>query len=182
MSKLKQEPYVSVNPNGRVPAIHDPNTGITLWESGACIKYLVDEYDKDHKISYGKSPETYHELQYLMFQVSGQGPYYGQAAWFSVFHPEKLPSARDRYLREMQRVMGVLDSVLRKNKYLVGDKCTYADLSFIPWHNMIPFILGEDKLDIAGTYPRYHAWMGDMLARPAIKKVLQDKANAVGKH
>lgn len=69
MSKLKEPPFVNINPNGRVPAIQDPKTGITLWESGAIIQYLVNEYDKDHKISYGKSPEMYHEIKWLSFQV-----------------------------------------------------------------------------------------------------------------
>ena len=71
LSEVKQEPYVKVNPNGRLPAIEDPNTGITLWESGAIVKYLVDTYDKDHSISYGKAPEKYYEDQWLMFQMSG---------------------------------------------------------------------------------------------------------------
>jgi len=182
MSKLKQEPYVKLNPNGRVPTIEDPNTGITLWESGAIIQYLISEYDKKNIISYGQTPEKYKEQQWLAFQISGQGPYYGQAAWFSFYHPEKIPSAIERYKKEMQRVMGVLDSVLGTSKYLVGDKCTYADLSFITWALMGPPLLAEDKVDIAGTYPKYHAWMESMLARPAVSKVLEDKAKVAAKH
>lgn len=75
---LKVEPYVKINPNGRVPAIEDPNTGITLWESGAIVEYLVNEYDKDEKLHYKTKPEKYHTQQYLHYQMSGQGPYYGQ--------------------------------------------------------------------------------------------------------
>lgn len=70
---MKQEPFVSKNPNGRVPAIEDPNTGITLWESGAILQYLVDKYDKDGKISYTSEPEKYYLNQWLQFQMSGQG-------------------------------------------------------------------------------------------------------------
>lgn len=67
---LKKEPYESLNPNGRVPAIEDPNTGITLGESGAIIQYLVETYDKDQKISYGdKKPEKYQLNQWLQFQM-----------------------------------------------------------------------------------------------------------------
>jgi len=81
-AKIKEEPYTLVNPNGRVPAIEDPNTDITLWESGAILQYLVATYDKDHKISFEKgTKESYLADQWLFFQVSGQGPYYGQAAW-----------------------------------------------------------------------------------------------------
>lgn len=71
---LKKEPYEKINPNGRVPAIEDPNTGMTVWESGAIIEYLVDTYDKSNKLSYGdKTPEKYQCKSWLHFQMSGQG-------------------------------------------------------------------------------------------------------------
>src|SRR3569833_1680367 len=76
---MKSPPYSNINPNGRVPAIEDPNTGITLWVFGAIIEYLVDTYHTEHKITHGAvSPEKLFEKQYLFFQVSGQGPYFGQ--------------------------------------------------------------------------------------------------------
>jgi len=77
---MKKEPYESINPNGRVPAIQDPNTGIKLWESGAIIEYLIETYDKEHKISFDfGTKESYEAKQWLFYQVSGQGPYFGQA-------------------------------------------------------------------------------------------------------
>ncbi|KAI4152903.1 MAG: hypothetical protein LQ340_002631 [Diploschistes diacapsis] len=94
-AKLKQPPFTDINPNGRLPGefsetfsynsypLTDPNTGITLWESNAIISYLVDEYDKDHKISYASSPERHLLQQYSYFQASGQGPYFGQAVWYT---------------------------------------------------------------------------------------------------
>lgn len=175
--------YTDVSRNGRVPAIHDPNTGLTLWESGAINQYLVETYDKDHTLSYTTSPEKHLCNQWMHFQVSGQGPYYGQAAWFSRFHSEQIPSAIERYLKEMERVMGVLDTHLKQQEteYLIGDKCTYADLAFVTWHIMVPFITGEErKIDIEGKYPTYNAWMTRMLERPAVKKTLDDKAKAMG--
>lgn len=75
--------------------------------------------------------------------------------------------------------MSVLDTHLAGKQWLVGNKCTYADLSFVPWHGLVPFILQEDKVDIAGKYPNYHRWMEAMLARPAVKKTLDDKATAM---
>jgi glutathione S-transferase len=184
MTSLLQAPFnTEVSPNGRVPAINDPNTGLTLWESGAINQYLVDTYDKDQTISYTTSPEKHLCNQWLHFQASGQGPYYGQAAWFQHYHSEQIPSAVDRYLKEMERVMGVLETHLKKEgtPYLVGVKCTYADLSFVTWHNMVPFITGKDrKIDIEGKYPTYHAWMKRMWERPAVKKTLEDKAKAMG--
>ncbi|RYP83973.1 hypothetical protein DL770_005275 [Monosporascus sp. CRB-9-2] len=173
---LKQEPYTLLNPNGRVPAIEDPNTSVTLWESGAIVEYLIEQYDKDHKISYAEAPETYLAKQWLFFQVSGQGPYYGQAIWFSVYHPEKLPSAIKRYVDEMLRVTGVLEKALEKGDWLVGDKCTYADLSFIPWQRAVPKFAGED---IYEKFPKVGAWMKRMESRPAVKKALEDQNAAI---
>ncbi len=72
-SELKQDPFESINPNGRVPAIEDPNTGMKLWESGAIIEYLLETYDKEGKLSYAKGPEKWDTKAWLHFQTSGQG-------------------------------------------------------------------------------------------------------------
>ena len=82
----------------------------------------------------------------------------------------------------MERVIGVLDSALAGKQWLVGDKCTYADLSFVTWHGLVPFILKEDKIDITGKYPNYNRWMEAMLARPAVQKTMSDKQAAMGSH
>jgi len=179
LSAVKKEPYISINPNGRVPAIQDPNTGITLWESGAIIQYLVDLYDKEDKLTFRQSPEKYLLNQWLHFQMSGQGPYFGQAAWFKNFHPEKLPSAIERYEKEVQRVISVLDTYLTGRDWLVGNKCTYADLAFVTWAQLVPwFFKDAGGLDIASKWPNYHKWMSAMEARPAVKKTLEMKAEA----
>ena len=171
---VKEEPYLSVNPNGRVPAIEDPNTGIVLWESAAIVQYLIETYDKDNKISYSSSPEKFYEKQWLAFQVSGQGPYFGQAAWFGNFHPEKLPSAHERYINEIERVNSVLDGHLQKHTYLVGDKCTYADLVFVNWAAIIPWLTAGK--DVTSKYKAYTAWMEKLNERPSVKKILAEKA------
>ena len=69
----------------------------------------------------------------------------------------------------------VLDGVLSKQEYLVGGKCSFADLSFVPWYVMVPFIDKEGKLALEEECPSYAAWMGKLLARPAVKKVLKDR-------
>lgn len=79
LSDVKGTDYVAINPNGRLPSIQDPNTDITLWESGAIILYLMEKYDADHKLSFEHgTPEYFHAQQWLFFQTSGQGPYYGR--------------------------------------------------------------------------------------------------------
>lgn len=102
-------------------------------ESDAILTYLVEKYDPEHKISAATEEDRYRQLQWLFFQASGQGPYYGQAGWFTLFHPEKIPSAQERYRNEMLRVLGVLDSVISKQEWLVGGKPSIADFSFITY-------------------------------------------------
>jgi len=89
---LKKEPFESVNPNGRVPAIEDPNTGLHLWESGAIIEYLLDTYDTSNSFSYTSGSEKWDQKCWLHFQTSGQGPYYGQRAWFLLVIRGVLPN------------------------------------------------------------------------------------------
>lgn len=174
---LKKPPYEKININGRAPAIQDSNTGLTLWESGAIIEFLIDTYDKTQELSFPKgSPEYYHTKQWLYFQVSGQGPYFGQAVWFTVFHSEKLASAQERYKNEILRVSSVLDRALEGKDWLVGGKCSYADISFVTWYEaVIPRVLAG-VVDLPREYANLDAWLERIKARPAITKVLQDKA------
>jgi len=161
---------------------------MNLWESGAIIEYLVDKYDTAGKISYpSSSSQKYKLIQWLHFQVSGQGPYFGQKAWFSNFHSEKnITSAIERYGNEIKRVVGVIDAALKSNGtgWLVGDKCTYADISFVPWNALIgPFLLGEEETKkLMEANPEFKKWHDSLVARPAIKKVLEAKAAKAQKH
>ncbi|KAF2817104.1 glutathione S-transferase [Mytilinidion resinicola] len=176
---VKKEPFVLKNPNGRVPAIEDPNTGVTLFESGAIIQYLIDTYDKTNKLAYTNIPEKYLTVSWLHVQMSGQGPYFGQAAWFQWSHPEKdLTSAIDRYTNEIKRLVGVIDRHLKDTgaQYLVGNKCTYADLAFVMWDQLIPQLVSG--WDFKTEVPYFAAWNDRIVARPAVQKVLADKAKA----
>jgi glutathione S-transferase len=175
---MKKEQYESINPNGRVPAIEDPNTGITLWESGAIIEYLVETYDQKHNISFAPGSKEYYESkQWLYYQVSGQGPYFGQAVWFALYHSEKLPSAIDRYINEIRRVSGVLNRVLQDREFLVGGKFTYADAAFVTGYAIM--FLFADRFNIETDFPNLNAWLERVKARPAIAKSLRDRAAAM---
>lgn len=177
--QMKQDPYESINPNGRVPALEDLNTGVKLFESGAIITYLIDTYDKDASLHSTTLPEKYLEQSWLHFQMSGQGPYYGQKAWFTYFHPEKnLTSAIDRYANEIKRVVGVIDRHLQKSgkPYLVGDRVSYADLAFVPWHMALGFLVPD--WDYAKEAPHFAKWNQSLLDRPAVKKIAEEKAKA----
>lgn len=137
LSDIKKPEYLAINSNGRLPSIYDPNTDITLWESGAIVEYLIERYDHTHKLSFPfGTAEAYHAKQWLFFQVSGQGPYYGQYGWFRLHVPEKIPVVIDWYAKEINRVTAVLEGHLSKQKkgeeWLVEGKCSYADIAFIP--------------------------------------------------
>ena len=180
-----QAPFTDVNPNGRVPAIHDPNTDVTLWESGAIVTYLVDQYDKEHKISYPSSEVALKHTanQWLHFQASGQGPYFGQSVWFRNFHGEKIPSAIERYENEVKRVSTVIDNHLEKTGtlYLTGDKCTYADLAFLPWINMMEtMVLGKENNDkLNNDLPHYKEWADALFDRAAVKTAFAKRDEAM---
>lgn len=120
----------------------------------------------------------------LHFQVSGQGPYFGQRVWFSVYHPEKIQSAIDRYGGEIKRVLTVLDTHFKTtgNEYLVGDKYTYADLSFIPWNLLVPMAMGEGfEKELEHDLPNYWAWWQRVVNRPATQKIKKDRETALSK-
>lgn len=156
--QVKTPEFEKLNPNGRVPAIEDPNTGIILWESGAIVEYIVETYDKAQKFTYTSTPEKYQLKQWLHFQMSGQGPYFGQAIWWHHLTPHDFQPAKDRYVNEVVRVASVIDKHLTATgkDYLVGDKYTYADLSFVPWFNVV-FSQGwlkEDETAFGKWYKR----------------------------
>jgi glutathione S-transferase len=177
--ELKQPAYERICINGRAPAIEDPNTGITLWESGAIIEYLVNTYDKHRKLSFeAGSADYWHAKQWLYFQVSGQGPYFGQAVWFTVFHAEKIQSAQDRYVKEIHRVSGVLNRALEGKDWLVGNKYSFADVSFLTWYEAVIARVIGDTFDIAAEFPNLKSWLDRMRARPAVASVLKAKSAA----
>lgn len=177
--ELKKDPFESINPNGRVPAIEDPNTGLNLWESGAIVEYLVETYDKQNTLSFAAgTPDYFYAKQWLHFQMSGQGPYFGQAVWFTKFHSEAVPSAKERYNNEVKRVSAVMDRVLASREWLVGNKISYADLSFVPWFLLVPAYTLPD-LDLSKEYPNLSAWLERMKARPAVQKVVKEREAAM---
>ena len=167
-------PFLKINPNGRVPALIDhSNKDFTIWESGAIIEYIVQKYDKEKKLHTGVIESDMLANQWLFFQTSGQGPYFGQASWFINFHPEKIPSVIERYEKEAARVFGVLEMALEGKEYLVDDRLTYADLSFIMWNLIaIERFSGVKEEYAEGKYPNVKRWHERLVARESVKKVL----------
>ncbi|KAL7006434.1 glutathione S- transferase, nitrogen catabolite repression regulator [Cystobasidiomycetes sp. EMM_F5] len=142
---LKSDTYLKINPNGRIPALIDHrNNDFVIWESMACILYLLEKYDKEGKISV-TGEDHFKQYQWLAFQISGQGVPFGQAAWFQYFHKEKLPSAIERYQNEIVRVLGVIELHLKQTgqNFLLGEKATASDLAFITWNLNFPGLVGD---------------------------------------
>ncbi|RMZ81612.1 hypothetical protein DV737_g2453, partial [Chaetothyriales sp. CBS 132003] len=173
-SEVKGPAYTKINPNGRIPSIQDPNTDLTLWESGAIIEYLIETYDKEQRLSFAPGTADYfHAKQWLFFQTTGQGPYYGQAAWFKKFHSEQVPSAIERYVKEANRVTGVVEGWLAKHgPWLVGNKVSYADIAWVQYQRVAEMLFSKEEYDV-DKYPHVKAWLEKLTAREPIKRVLE---------
>ncbi|KAK9323845.1 glutathione S-transferase Ure2-like protein [Lipomyces orientalis] len=152
---VKKPDYLAINPNGRLPAIYDPNTDLTLWESGAIIEYLIERYDVTHNLSFASgTAESYHAKQWLFFQTTGQGPYYGQAAWYKRFDPEQLPSAIERYTKEINRVAGVFEGHLAKQKVVITK------------------FVGRDEYNL-DDFLHVKQWLSKLTSRKSVKVVME---------
>ncbi|KAK4145149.1 glutathione S-transferase [Dichotomopilus funicola] len=182
---VKKKPYTDINPNGRVPAIEDPNTGLTLWESGAIYQYLIELYDTEKRLTFDDVTNRHLANQYLHFQMSGQGPYYGQAGWFRHLHTEPIPSAIERYANEVRRVLGVLEGILAAAqpdaddgdvRWLVGGKMTFADMAFVPWNFRLSEVLVQPWDEVWEGLPHVRVWHERMVALPSWERSMRIRA------
>lgn len=172
MTGVQKEPwFLEINPNGRIPAITDKFSDgqkIRLFESGGILQYLIDEYDKDYKISFPKGTREYYEMiNWTFFQNAGLGPMQGQANHFVRYAPTTIPYAVDRYLTETRRLYSVLNARLENSKsgFLVGDHISVADITTIGWV-IWAFFAGIE----AGEFPAVEKWERMMSARDAVKR------------
>jgi GST-like protein len=158
----KQEWYLKLNPNGRIPTIVDHDEGgFAVFESGAILVYLAEKsgqlMPKDTK---GRSVV----VQWLMFQMGGIGPMQGQANVFYRYAPEKIPYAIERYQKETKRLYKVLDHRLADHEYLAGDY-SIADIATWPWVTLHGWA-GVDIDDL----PNLERWIQRVGERPAVVK------------
>lgn len=170
-NRQKEPWFLEINPNGRIPAITDTFSDgqqIRLFESGSIFQYLVEQYDKDYKISYPKGSREYYEMNnWLFFQNAGLGPMQGQANHFVRYAPEKIQYGMDRYVNETRRLYGVLDKHLQSSKsgFLVGDHISIADITTIGWVVWAAWA----GVDI-DEFPTLKKWEEMMSERPGVKK------------
>ncbi|GAA0198425.1 MAG: glutathione S-transferase N-terminal domain-containing protein [Brevundimonas aurantiaca] len=166
--------YLSLNPNGKIPAILDPNgpngQPLALFESGAILIYLAE---KTGKLLSSDPATRYETIQWIMFQMGAIGPMFGQLGFFHKFagkdYEDKRP--RDRYVAESRRLLGVLETRLEGRDWLVGDY-SIADVAALGWvRNLIGFYEAGEIVGFA-DFPRVAAWLERGLARPAVQRGL----------
>jgi len=157
--------FLAVNPNSKIPAIVDPDGPggkLPLWESGAILIYLAEKHGK----FLPKDPRArYIVMQWLMFQMGGVGPMFGQTHHFLRSAPEDVPYGKKRYHKETKRLYGVMDKRLGEAKYLAGDEYTIADIATFPWVSRFEW----HQVDL-NEFPNVKRWFDEINARPAVKK------------
>ena len=158
--------FLALNPNNKFPALRDsdgPNgETITLWESGAILFYLAEKTGRFLPLS---GTDRYQVMQWVMFQMAGVGPMFGQFAHFFYYAKEKVPYAIDRYQKESERLMRVMDQHLARRTYFVGEEYSIADMCVLPWVT--------NRLEARpGTRPHIEAWAARLRERPAVQRGL----------
>ena len=159
--------YLAINPNNKIPAIVDPDgpggKPFTLFESGAILLYLAE---KSGKLWPSDMRERYTVIQWLMFQMGGVGPMFGQANYFYRLK-EKVPYAIERFHKEARRLYNVLDQELARKEYLAGNY-SIADIATYPW--VWRHEIHQVKLE---EYPNVKRWYDTISQRPAVKRGME---------
>jgi GST-like protein len=167
--------FLSLNPNNKIPAIIDPNgpggEPLPLFESGAILIYLAD---KSGKFLAAHGVLRYETIQWLMFQMGGVGPMFGQLGFFHKFagkdYEDKRP--RDRYVAEAKRLLGVIDRRLADRTWIMGDAYTIADMAIFPWINILNTFYEAGGIVGMQDFTQVTRVLGAFLARPAVMKGL----------
>jgi GST-like protein len=167
--------FLSLNPNGKIPAIIDPNgpggAPLGLFESGAILIYLAE---KSGKFLSSDPARRYQTIQWVMFQMAAIGPMFGQVGFFHKFagkdFEDKRP--RDRYAAEAKRLLGVLEARLEGRDWIM-DEYSIADIATLGWvRNLVGFYGAADLVDYA-SLKNVPAWLERGLARPAVQRGLE---------
>ncbi len=167
--------FLSLNPNNKIPAILDPNgpggRPLALFESGAILLYLAE---KTGQFLPRDAAQRYETIQWLMFQMGGIGPMFGQLGFFHKFagkdYEDKRP--RDRYAAESRRLLGVLNQRLADRAWIMGDSYTIADIAVFPWvRNLVGYYLAGDLVGIQ-DFAHVTRVLEAFVARPAVARGL----------
>ena len=172
----KSPEFLSLNPNGKIPAMIDSDgpggRPLALFESGAILLYLADKTGKCVPFD---PAERWHAIQWVMFQMGGVGPMFGQLGFFNKFAGKAYEDKRplQRYVDESRRLLGVMDKALDGREWFVADEYTIADIAMLGWvRNLITFYEAREIVGFDG-YGNVAAWLERGLARPAVQRGLK---------
>ncbi len=167
--------FLSLNPNNKIPAILDPDgpsgAPLALWESGAILLYIADKTGQLLPTDPARRWET---IQWLMFQMGGVGPMFGQMGHFYKFMAGKVdePYALKRYMDETKRLFGVLEGRLSGRTWIMGDDYTVADIAIWPWVRTVVGFYGAGEAVGTGALPATMAWYDRASSRPASQRAV----------
>jgi GSH-dependent disulfide-bond oxidoreductase len=168
--------FFSLNPNGKIPAIIDPNgpggVPLGLFESGAILQYLAE---KTGKLLPTDPALRYQTIQWVHFQMSSIGPMFGQVGFFHKFAGKEIADKRplERYVNESKRLLGVLDTRLTGRTWIMGDDYTIADIASLGWVRNLNGFYGAGELVGFDTFKHVGTWLERGLARPAVQRGLE---------
>jgi len=172
----KSPEFLSLNPNGKIPAILDPEgpngQPLALFESGAILLYLAD---KTGQLMARDAAERYETLQWLMWQMGGLGPMFGQVGFFNKFAGKDIEDKRprQRYVDESRRLLGVLEQRLVGRAWIMGDAYSIADIAVFPWvRNLIGFYEAGELVGIQ-DFANVQRALAAFVARPAVARGLE---------
>jgi len=167
--------FLSLNPNGKIPAILDPNgpdgNALALFESGAILLYLTD---KTGRLVPREPARRYQTIQWVFFQMAFIGPMFGQLGYFYKFAGREIADKRplERYRDEAKRLLGVLETRLDGRQWIMDDDYTIADISMLGWvRNLIGFYGARDLVEF-DALQHVPPWLERALARPAVQRGL----------
>jgi len=159
--------FLAINGNAKIPALIDSDgpdgAPITIFESGAILMYLADK--QNSPLLPTEIRARYQVMQWLMLQMGGVGPMFGQVHHFVRFAKEDVPYAKKRYYDEARRLYGVLDGQLQTNAYLAGQAYSIADIATYPWVARFEW----QEIDLQ-DFPAVKSWFDKLSARPAVQK------------
>lgn len=167
--------FLSLNPNNKIPAILDPNgpdgQPLGLWESGAILIYLAE---KTGKFLPTAPADRYRTIQWLMFQMGGVGPMFGQLGYFHRYKGSEIedPRPRERYYNEARRILGVMDKQLGNSEWLAGAEYSIADMAAAPWVHNLRVNYGAAEQTGLDSFENVNRWVARFLERPAVQRGL----------
>src|SRR5262245_53792706 len=176
MNEQKTSEFLSLNPNGKIPAIIDPSGSsgapLGLFGSGTILLYLAE---KTGRLLPSDAARRHETIQWLFFQIGFIGPMFGQVGYFHKFAGREIPDKRplERYRDESKRLLGVMEARLQRRQWIMGDDYTIADISMLGWvRNLIGFYEASELVEF-DRLKHVPTWLARRPARPAVQRGLQ---------